>query len=103
MLVWGLPESPRWLANRGREQEAVEVLCAVFDRQPNDPFIVEQILEIREAVSVERHAGAQKISGLFKDDRVKTRRRVILAWFMLFMNQLSGINIVSLPGNPKLL
>ncbi|TLD35702.1 general substrate transporter [Venturia nashicola] len=94
VLVWGLPESPRWLANRGREQEAVEVLCAVFDRTPNDPFIMEQVMEIREAISVERHAGAQKISGLFKNDRVKTRRRVILAWFMLFMNQLSGINII---------
>lgn len=99
VLVWGLPESPRWLANRGREQEAIEVLCAVFDRQPNDPFIVEQIMEIREAISVERHAGAQRISGPFKNDRVKTRRRVILTWFMLFMNQLSGNNIVSIPGS----
>ncbi|KAE9983945.1 hypothetical protein BLS_003350 [Venturia inaequalis] len=94
VLVWGLPESPRWLANRGREQEAVEVLCAVFDKTPNDPFIIEQILEIREAISVEPHAGAQNISGLFKNDRVKTRRRVILVWFMLFMNQLSGINVI---------
>jgi hypothetical protein len=96
-LVWGLPESPRWLANRGREAEAIEVLCAVFDRQADDPFIVEQIDDIREAIAVERQAGAQKISGLFKNDRVKTRRRVILAWFMLFMNQLSGINVVSRP------
>jgi MFS family permease len=96
-LVWGLPESPRWLANRGREAEAIEVLCAVFDREANDPFIVEQIEDIREAISVERLAGASKISGLFKNDRIKTRRRVILAWFMLFMNQLSGINIVSPP------
>jgi hypothetical protein len=94
-LVWGLPESPRWLANRGRETEALEVLCAVFDRSPTDPFVLEQMEEIREAISVERRAGAQKISGLLKNDRLKTRRRVILAWFMFFMNQFSGINVVS--------
>ncbi|KAF2178797.1 general substrate transporter [Zopfia rhizophila CBS 207.26] len=93
-LVWGLPESPRWLAARGREEEAIEVLCAVFDRDRNDPFIVEQIEGIREAIAIETRAGAQKISGLFKDGKLKTRRRVILAWFGLFMNQLSGINMV---------
>lgn len=93
-LVWGLPESPRWLAARGREEEAIEVLCAVFDRDRNDPFIVEQVEGIREAIAIETHAGTQKLSSLFKDGKLKTRRRVILAWFGLFMNQLSGINMV---------
>ncbi|PSN72001.1 general substrate transporter [Corynespora cassiicola Philippines] len=93
-LVWGLPESPRWLAARGREEEAIEVLCAVFDRDRNDPFIVEQVEGIREAIAIETRAGAQKLSGLFKDGKLKTRRRVLLAWFGLFMNQLSGINMI---------
>ncbi|ORY14326.1 general substrate transporter [Clohesyomyces aquaticus] len=84
-LVWGLPESPRWLAARGREDEAIEVLCAVFDRDRNDPFIVEQVEGIREAIAIETRVGAQKLSGLFKNGKLKTRRRVILAWFGLFM------------------
>lgn len=86
--MYGLPESPRWLAARGREEEAIDVLCAVFDREPTDPFIVEQVEAIREAIAIDRRAGAQKISGLFKDGKLKTRRRVILAWFGLFMNQM---------------
>jgi MFS family permease len=89
-IVWGLPESPRWLFKRGREQEAIDVLCAVFDREESDPFIQEQVEQIREAIAIEKRAGAQNISGLFKSDRIRTRRRVILAWFGLFMNQMVG-------------
>lgn len=70
------------------------MLCAVFDRDRNDPFIVEQIEGIREAIAIETRAGTQKLSALFKNGRLQTGRRVLLAWFGLFMNQLSGINMV---------
>lgn len=92
LLVWGLPESPRWLTRRGREQEAIEVLCAVHDMQPNDPYIVGEMEAIRAALTIDENS--RKISALFKNDILQTRRRVILAWFGLFMNQWSGINLV---------
>ena len=98
IIVWGLPESPRWLANRGHEEEAIEVLCAVFDRERDDPLIVEQIQGIRHAIAVETAAGTAKIANLFKNDRLKTRKRVFLAAFVLFINQLSGINMVTTCG-----
>jgi len=47
---------------------------------------------IQAAIAIE--SGGQKISALFKSDILQTRRRVILAWFGLFMNQWSGINLV---------
>jgi len=92
VIVWGLPESPRWLAKRGREREAIEVLCAVHDLQPDDEYIVGEIEAIRAAIAIEH--GSRGISALFKSDILQTRRRVILAWFGLFMNQWSGINLV---------
>lgn len=91
-IVFGLPESPRWLAKRGREQEAVEVLCAVFDLKEDDPYVVGEMEAIRAAIAVEKGEGASTISGLFKKDLLKTRRRVFLAWFGLFMNQWSGVS-----------
>ena len=94
ILLFGLPESPRWLCKRGREDEAIDVLCKVFDLPPEDEYIQVEMRNIRHAIEIETAAGAQSLANLFKSDRLKTRRRVILAYIGLFMNQLSGINLV---------
>ena len=66
------------------------MLCAVFDLSPDDPYIVGEMEAIRMAVELEQSEGAQGVSAIFKKDILKTRRRVGLAWFGLFMNQMSG-------------
>lgn len=48
---------------------------------------------IRQVIALEQNEGAQKWTSVFKTDVLQTRRRVGLAWFGLFMNQLSGINL----------
>lgn len=90
LIVWGLPESPRWLAKRGREEEAAEVICAVFDLPRDDPYVQGEIDAIRAAIAIETSEGAGKMLSLFKKDILQTRWRVLLAWFGLFMNQWSG-------------
>ena len=94
ILLFGLPESPRWLCKRGREREAIEVMCRVFDLPEHDEYIQLEMRNIRHAIEIETKAGAQSLTALFKSDELKTRRRVILAYIGLFMNQLSGINLV---------
>ncbi|RSL67634.1 hypothetical protein CEP53_002918 [Fusarium sp. AF-6] len=53
VLVFVLLESPRWLFNHGREAEAIETLCAVYDMQPMDEFIQSERAAILQAIEAE--------------------------------------------------
>lgn len=74
-------------------EEAVEVICAVNDLPEDDPYVVSEMESIRQVIALEQHEGAQSWTSVFKKDVLQTRKRVGLAWFGLFMNQLSGINL----------
>ncbi|KAI1851200.1 hypothetical protein JX266_003275 [Neoarthrinium moseri] len=94
ILVVGLPESPRWLHKHGRHEEALKVLCEVYDRKPDHPKIVKEEKDVLEALAVEQEHGEYRWSQLLKKDEVQTGRRVLLAYGMQFMNQMGGINLV---------
>lgn len=51
-----LPESPRWLLAHGYEEEGVNILAALEGERATakDPMIINQKLEILEAVRLER-------------------------------------------------
>lgn len=94
-LVFSLPESPRWLFKHGREQDAIQVLCDVFDKDPSDEYIRAEVSAIHHAIELEI---SEKKSGsfmsIFRNDRVRTGHRVLLAWGAQFMNQVGGINLI---------
>ncbi|KAL3956080.1 hypothetical protein ACCO45_008926 [Purpureocillium lilacinum] len=101
VLVFALPESPRWLFNHGREEEAMAVLCAVHDREADDPYVESERRAILDAIALERRAAENEPSSklasftsVFRRDEVRTGHRVLLAWGMQFMNQVGGINLV---------
>jgi hypothetical protein len=94
VLVFGLPESPRYLYAHGRSEEALQVLCDVYDREPDDIRIQKEQGEILEALQLEQEHGEYKWSQLLKRDDVQTGRRVLLAYGAMFMQQVSGINLV---------
>lgn len=50
---------------------------------------------IRANIAMEVDEGASKITSIFKNDHLQTRRRVILAYFVLFMNQMGGVSLRS--------
>ncbi|KAJ5959367.1 uncharacterized protein N7479_006517 [Penicillium vulpinum] len=95
ILVIGLPESPRWLYKHGKYEEAMETLCKVYDKESTDVYILAERDAIISALGPElENTESNSLLALFKEDNVKTRYRVLLAWWVMFMNQAGGINLV---------
>lgn len=89
VLVFGLPESPRYCYQQGRNEEALQILCDVFGRPPDHPKIQQEQAEILEAIAVETKHGQYRWRTILKRDEVATGQRVLLAYGMQFMNQAS--------------
>ena len=86
-LVFGLPESPRYCYQKGRNEEALQILCKVYDAPPSDPKVRREENDILETIALEKEQGEYQWRNILKRDRVQTGRRVLLAYGMQFMNQ----------------
>ncbi|KAL1882481.1 hypothetical protein Plec18167_002897 [Paecilomyces lecythidis] len=103
-----LPYSPRWLANKGRDDEALQVLSKVRRLPANDPRVVQEWVEIRSEVafrkelSVERHGNLDKPS---RWSRIKLHiveymdcfrpgcwKRTHIGIGLMFFQQFGGVN-----------
>ncbi|KAI1135196.1 general substrate transporter [Hypoxylon sp. FL0543] len=90
--IWNLPESPRWLILKDREEEAREVLAALADASPNDREVTNEFLAIKETV-LEMSKG--RFKDLFTMDKDRNFHRTLLAFVNQMFQQISGINLIT--------
>lgn len=94
VLVFVIPESPRWLAAHGRPEESLAVISRVQGRTEDHPEVLEQHREIQDAVSLEQAIGSSSWSDLLKEDKICSRRRLLIACSIQFFQQAGGINAI---------
>lgn len=95
-LIWGLPESPRWLILQGREDEAREVLAALSDREITDKLVTTEFDEVRDTVLEMSKGSFRDLFTTTGDDQNRSNlHRTALAYMNQVFQQISGINLVT--------
>lgn len=88
ILMIPLPESPRWLIQRGRIDDATKVLMQNYGVDEYDEELQTERKSIIDICDLERKAGFHWTS-IFKKDAVQTGWRIFLSCLILTMNQVS--------------
>lgn len=90
-----LPDTPRWLMRHEDSHErGMTVLSKLRNKPISHPVVQSEVNDILEAIRVEsQEEGAW--SDLFRSNGIAANKRFYLALGIQFMQQMSGINIVS--------
>ncbi|KAK3703317.1 hypothetical protein LTR37_014529 [Vermiconidia calcicola] len=89
-LVCFMPDSPRWLLLKGREQEAIRALSALNELPEGHEDIRREILQIKYAV---KHMASEPAGQVFTNGEYRYLHRTLLAVLLQIMQQFTGINL----------
>ena len=92
LFIMELPESPRWLILKGKEDEALSVLGALTDLPANDPYVHGEFTAIKDTVLEMSEGGFRD---LFSRDENRHLHRTALAYVNQVFQQISGINLIT--------
>ena len=87
-----MPESPRWLARKGRWDEVSAVLTLVHGKgDPNSPLVTRELAEIREITELEASNADVTYWELLN---AKNINRTHVGLFMQIWSQITGMNVM---------
>ncbi|ORY30799.1 putative hexose transport-related protein [Naematelia encephala] len=93
IAVQFVPETPRFLIAKGRDQEALAFLAEYHGNgDPDDELVMFEFAEMKDAIAKEQEVKAEKWSRILKDRA--NRKRFALTILMTFMTNMSGSSII---------
>ncbi|KAF5343419.1 hypothetical protein D9758_011830 [Tetrapyrgos nigripes] len=95
LLIWFMPESPRWLMSKDKDQEALRILAYYHaDGNQDDPLVRHEFDEIRASLDFDRNVAANVgWKSLISTPGNRKRMRIIVA--IAFFSQWSGNGLAS--------
>ena len=96
--VFFLPESPRFLVSKDRDDEAFEVLTKYHaEGDANSPIVQAEMAQIRATIKLEMENSRQSWVEMFATKAM--RKRVLIAIFLGLFTQMSGNTLLSYYSN----
>ncbi|KAF2642215.1 general substrate transporter [Massarina eburnea CBS 473.64] len=95
LQIIGLPETPRWLVQHDRYEEARAVTAALEDKPLDDSTVNATILEIRMGLEEEQRDGPFKFRELFTWGETQNLRRLLIVISIQLAQQWTGSNMIN--------
>lgn len=92
IIIFTLPFSPRWLIDKGRYEEAKQVLIGLHEVPGNHPLVLEEFDNIVTEIEFERSLGNRTYIELFQGTN---RKRTLIAFFVSISTSFTGSVAIS--------
>ncbi|KAL5363317.1 general substrate transporter [Aspergillus floccosus] len=98
LQVIGLPETPRWLVQHDRHDDARAVVAAIKDVPLDNAEVSKTILDIRVGLEEEQRGGPFRFKELFSWGEVQNLRRMLITISIELGQQFTGSNMINYYG-----